>query len=190
MANYSLHDDVPGQWARILTVLAALLPPALHAQAPASTPTAPPAVAEAVNLVNPLTQVALQQGAVNCVGRINQLSNFLGFGPQAGAVLMVPASQPDQRIFPIAMEVPVDGSVAYVAATFAPNQANGCGAVYDAIVYWEQSCEALAGKQFPGLRRVGLLKSHIVVLDGGLSTKVFLMPAGSGCVSVKKEVVH
>jgi hypothetical protein len=28
------------------------------------------------------------------------------------------------------------------------------------------------------------------VLDGGLSTKVFLMPAGSGCVSVKKEVVH
>jgi hypothetical protein len=27
------------------------------------------------------------------------------------------------------------------------------------------------------------------VLDGGVASKVFLMSAGSGCVSIKKEVV-
>ena len=27
------------------------------------------------------------------------------------------------------------------------------------------------------------------LLDGGPATKVFLMPAGDGCVSIKKEVV-
>jgi len=87
------------------------------------------------------------------------------------------------------MEVPTEESVAYVTATFAPNQANGCGAVYDAMVYWPLSCDALAAKHYPTLKRIGQVKTSITVLDGGVASKVFLMPAGSGCVSIKKEVV-
>jgi hypothetical protein len=34
-----------------------------------------------------------------------------------------------------------------------------------------------------------MLKKDITVLDGGAATKVLLMPAGSGCVSIKKEIV-
>lgn len=30
----------------------------------------------------------------------------------------------------------------------------------------------------------------VFMLDGGPTVKVFLMPAGSGCVSVKKEMVY
>lgn len=71
---------------------------------------------------NAITQAPVQQGALNCATRINQVSNFLGFGPQAGAVLMMPPSQPDQRLIPLAMEVPTEGGSAYVSATFAPNQ--------------------------------------------------------------------
>ncbi|MFN4343210.1 MAG: hypothetical protein ACK4FE_14440 [Azonexus sp.] len=102
---------------------------------------------------------------------------------------MAPPSQPDQRLLPLAMEVPTEGGVAYVSAHFAPNQANGCGAAYDAVAYWPQKCDAVAGKQFAALRKVGQLKKDITILDGGPATKVFLMPAGSGCVSIKKEVV-
>jgi hypothetical protein len=172
-------------WARSFTLLTALmLSPALQAQSQA--PSKPEAAT--ANPVNSITPIALQQGAISCVGRVNQLSNFLGFGPQAGAVLMTPASQPDQHILPIAMEVPLEGTVAYIAATFAPNQANGCGAVYDAVVYWKQGCDVVASKQFAALKRVGQMKADIAVLDGGPATKVFLMPAGSGCVSIKKEV--
>lgn len=138
---------------------------------------------------NAITQAAVQQGALICASRINQTTNFLGFNNQAGATLMVPPRQVDQRLLPIAMEIPSESGSAYVSATFAPNQANGCGATYDAVVYWPLKCDALAAKQFSSLKIIGLLKKDIAVLDGGVATKVFLMPAGSGCVSIKKEVV-
>jgi len=44
-------------------------------------------------------------------------------------------------------------------------------------------------QQFAGLKRAGQMKTNITLLDGGPATKVILMPAGSGCVSIKKEVV-
>ena len=131
----------------------------------------------------------MQQGVLNCAGRINQVSNFLGFSSQAGALLMTPPSQSDQRLIPLAMELPVEGGIAYVSASFAPNQANGCGASYDAVVYWPQKCDVVASRQFANLKKAGRLKKDIAVLDGGVATKVLLMPAGSGCVSIKKEVV-
>jgi hypothetical protein len=84
--------------------------------------------------------------------------------------------------------VPSENGAAYVSASFAPNQANGCGATYDAVVYWPQKCEAVASRQFASLKRVGLLKSSITVLDGGPATKVFLMSAGSGGVSIQQAV--
>lgn len=139
--------------------------------------------------VNNVTQAAVAQGVLNCAARINQVSGFVGYTAQAGALLMVPPAQPDQRLIPLALEVPLDNGAAYVSATFAPSQANGCGAAYEAVVYWPQTCETVATKQFASLKRVGFLKMRISVLDGGEATKIFLMPAGSGCVSIKKEVV-
>ena len=42
---------------------------------------------------------------------------------------------------------------------------------------------------FKNLKREGVLKENIVVLGGG-PVKVFLMPAGSGCIVIKKEIVQ
>ena len=150
-----------------------------------------PAAGNASNTggANAIAQAAVQKGVMNCVSRINQVSNFLGYSAQAGAVLMLPPNQTDQRLVPLAMEVPTETGSAYVSATFAPNQANGCGAAYDAVVYWPQKCDEVASKQFARLKKVGPLRQNITVLDGGVATKVFLMPAGSGCVSIKKEIV-
>lgn len=139
--------------------------------------------------VNNVAQAAVQQGVLACAGRINQVSNFLGFGPDAGALLMVPPNGQDQRLVPLAMELRTPAGPAYASASFAPNQVNGCGATYDAVVYWPNACDAVAASQFGTLQKVGLLKQAITVLDGGPATKVFLMPAGNGCVSIKKEVV-
>ncbi|CDS53140.1 hypothetical protein [Polaromonas sp. CG9_12] len=150
---------------------------------------AKPVPTQASRGANNVTQAAVAQGVLNCAARINQVSSFVGYTAQAGALLMIPPAQPDQRLVPLALEVPAENGPAYVSATFAPNQANGCGAAYDAVVYWPQKCEAVASRQFAGLKRVGVLKTSITVLDGGEATKVFLMPAGSGCVSIKKEVV-
>lgn len=138
---------------------------------------------------NAVTQAAVQQGVFACAGRINQVSNFLGFNAQAGALLMPPPAQPDQRLVPLSMEVATANGPAYVAVTFAPNQANGCGAAYDAVAYWSLSCELVASQQFSALKKSGALKKDILVFSSGVASNIFLMPAGSGCVSIKKEVV-
>jgi len=170
-----------------------LFPFAARAQAtaePSPGASASGAVAPASNAANAVTQAAVQHGVLTCVSRINQVTNFLGFGPQAGALLMAHAQQPDTRLLPLAMEVPTEAGSTYVSATFAPGQANGCGAAYEAVSYWPQKCDAVAAKQFAGFKRTEqALRKSITVLDGGSATKVFLMPAGSGCVAIKKEVV-
>jgi hypothetical protein len=137
-----------------------------------------------------VTQAAVQKGVLNCAGRINQVVNFLGFSAKAGAVLMIPPAQPDSRLIPIAMEIPFEGGVAYASASFAPNQANGCGATYDSVVYWPLACDKVQEQQFKALKVTGDISKDIKILDVGEGIKFFLMPAGrDGCISIKKEVV-
>ena len=138
---------------------------------------------------NAVTRAAVGQNILKCASRVQQVSSFLGYGANAGALLMAAPQDGDNRIAPLLMEAPTPDGVAYVSATFAPNQSNGCGATYDAVMYWPKSCDAVASQQFEKLRHVGMLKKDIAVLDGGAATKVLLMPAGSGCVSIKKEIV-
>ena len=204
---------VRAAWGRLVALLAwsmaasawtgAVLAQGRPAPAPSQSQAAPgpvaaPAPAEAAvpaPSANAVRRAAEQRGVVACAARLEQVSNFLGFGPEAGAFLMTPGSGPgggvsaNQILLPLVMEVPLGPTSAFITATFAPNQANGCGATYDAVVYWPQGCEAVAQGQYGSLRRVGLLKRDVLVLDGGPATKVFLMAAGPGCIAVKKETV-
>ncbi|MEO8628501.1 MAG: hypothetical protein ABI612_10435 [Betaproteobacteria bacterium] len=183
--------DAPAKRTAVFVLLSVIALALVHhsaAQAQEPPPEARPP-APTTGGANAITLAAAQKGVLNCASRINQVSLFLGFGPQAGAVLMVPPSEPDQRLIALAMEVTTEGNSGYVSAAFAPNQANGCGAAYDAVMYWPQTCEAVASRQFATMKRVTKMKKDIAVLDGGAATKVFLMPAGNGCVSIKKEVV-
>ncbi|MBI9085360.1 MAG: hypothetical protein JEZ11_17325 [Desulfobacterales bacterium] len=148
---------------------------------------------QAVNpAVNVVTQVAVKAGVLSCAGRINQVTNFLIAGSQGtGAALYVPAVDPDRKMVSVSLEIQNENMPpTYASASFAPNQANGCGAIYEAVAYWDIKCEAVAAKQFAGLKRIGAMRKEITMLDGGPELKVFLMPAGSGCVSIKKEAVQ
>jgi hypothetical protein len=170
-----------------------LLPALFCGYAQAQPATVPNAAQPATTLqnapTNAVTQAAVQQGVFNCAGRINHVTSFLGYTPKAGVLLMTPPTQPDQRLIPLVMEMPNEGGSAYVLASFAPNQANGCGATYDAVSWWPGTCDSVAAAQFPTLKNLGQLRTNVTVLDGGAATKVFLMPAGPGCLSIKKEVV-
>jgi hypothetical protein len=48
----------------------------------------------------------------------------------------------------------------------------------------------VASKHFGALNKIGVLAKTIYVRDGGVTTKIFLMPAGTGCVTIKKEVIQ
>lgn len=156
-------------------------------------PQTPLPVAQPVNPgVNTITQVAVKAGVLACTSRINQVANFLTVGSQGvGVFLFVPPVDPDRRLVSVSMEIPAAANVpaAYVSASFAPNQTNGCGGLYESVIYWSQTCDEVAARNFSGLKKSGTLVKALTVMDGGISTKIFLMPAGSGCVSIKKEVL-
>lgn len=140
---------------------------------------------------NAMTRAAVQRGVLSCAARVQQVTQFLGFGPLAGGMLMAPASPVDQRLFSMQMEVPAGATGnSYVDMTFAPNQNNGCGATYESVSYMAQSCDAVAKGPYAQFKKMPAIKQDVVLLDGGASSKVFLMKAGeNGCIVIKKEIV-
>jgi hypothetical protein len=163
--------------------------PSAHSQA---NPTGAPSLMPAAEAgPNAMTQALVQRGVLSCAARVEQVSRFLGFGPQSGAHLMPPAAPADQRLFSVQMELPAGaGGNSFVDMSFAPQQSNGCGATYQTVSFWQQSCETVGNEQFAGLKPSQPLQRDVTVLNVSPATKVFLMRAGSaGCISMKKEIV-
>ena len=136
--------------------------------------------------VSAVTQAAVKLGILSCVSRINQVATFLTTNNQSGVFIFSPQEQPDRHIFSTSFElIRKDDSTLYASASFFPNQ----DAVYDTVEYVEKSCEELEKTVFANLKRISVIKKKIIVLNGG-DVKVFLMPAGSGTVVIKKEVIR
>ena len=138
-----------------------------------------------------VTESAVKAGVKSCAYRINQVTDFLTTGIQSGAVLFESPSDPDERLVSISLGLAMGTTqVAYASESFAPNQVNGCGAVYETVVYWEASCTDLAKRQFATFKNKGVMVNSITMLDGGEGAMFFLLPAGTGCVVIKKQVLN
>ena len=77
----------------------------------------------------------------------------------------------------------------YVSSTYAPSGKDDCAASYDLVKYWPNNCQDVANKVYFQFGNPTKLVSQIIVLGREPNVKVFLMPAGEGCVSIKKEIV-
>jgi hypothetical protein len=148
-----------------------------------------PAQQNYVTHPNPLAQAAQAAGVVKCVPRINRMTDFLLANSQGGAHTFFPPQHADQSLLSTSFEVITGDVSSYASASFAP-VGGGCGAVYEAVSYWQNSCDEVAGKVFPQMKRTGLLKQRVQVLEAGATARVFLLPAGTGCMSIKKEVLY
>lgn len=178
----------------VLLLLVTAMPvatPAAAAPAPAAPPADQPAAPQATTspAINALTRAAVDAGALSCARRINDLTNYLAQGAAHGGRVFADPAAPDQRPLSLSMELAGSGQSAYVGATFSP-RAGGCDATYEAVVWWPESCSDVARKNFNGLAPRPPLQKQVQSLDGGDALKVFLMPAGTGCVSIKKEMVR
>lgn len=150
-----------------------------------------PQPAAANPTLTPYAKAAASAGIQACAGRIQQVTQFITANSQSAGFLFMPPAQPDQRLVTFSFEVQATNApTVYASATFAPRQANDCGAEYEAVAWWPDSCDAVAAKQYAQLNRRPPLHKDILMLEGLPSARVFLMPAGSGCVSIKKEVVN
>lgn len=138
--------------------------------------------------VNPIMQKAASLGVVDCLGKINQVSNFLTAHNQSSAFLFLNKNDPARHITSASFEIHSANSLAYASASFSPSPTNSCQALYETVIYWQEACATVA-KNFPAMPAAPVLLKYITPLIGGEQVRVFLMPAGKGCVSIKKEVL-
>ena len=177
----------------LIFVMVSLVSSAAPAEKPKaeSSKAKSPATRPSASNVNSITQAAVNAGVLSCTSRINQVSNFLtASNPGSGAFIFLPSDNPDRQLISVSLEIPLKDSFAYASASFAPNQANGCGGIYETVVYWPQKCAEVAEKNFASYKKAGALSKNITMLNVDESTRIFLMTAGAGCVSIKKEVVR
>jgi hypothetical protein len=156
-------------------------------------PESEPAVSQPVSMagaaVHPVTKAVVNAGLLAPASRLNQIANFLTAGTESGAVLFLDPGQTDRDVLSSSFEaVRSDQTSLYASASFAPS-ARGYDAVYDTVEYGTVPCPEVERRVFSNLKKAGILKKNITMLDGG-SVKVFLMTAGPGCVVIKKEVVR
>lgn len=173
------------------TLLAALgLLGAPGAQSQTARPQPAPAAPAVAN--TPYAIGAQRNGVQKCIGRINQVTSFVtGTNPNSGLVLNAPNNESNQKLVSTVMEVQADANnSSFVSASFAPGAGNAdCSATYDAVTYWNGTCAQVATGSFASFKVTQALNKTIFTLDGGPFVKVFLMPAGAGCISIKKEIL-
>ena len=138
--------------------------------------------------VSPLVN-AMGQGVVHCQGRVQQVADFLANSSNSGAMLLMPTDHLNDHMVSAALEV-FDGSVLFYSnMDFAPLVAYGCDAVFETVIYWPNSCDVIAKTQFKQAQNTGKMRQHISVLTAGNNLQIFLMPAGNGCVAIKKQAI-
>lgn len=137
-----------------------------------------------------LSQMAQNAGLRTCKPLADQVHRYLiGDGKSAGLLFTAPENA-NARIFSSTIEVENRQGSTYTSVSYAPYGDAGCGVAYDAVTYWKESCAEVSSKALKELRPIGTLGSKMAMLDGGPAMRMFLMPAGSGCVQIKKEVVY
>lgn len=146
---------------------------------------------EAAPTPNAIPQVAQRSGLARCIPRIRQITSFVTANSQHGGYIFVAPATPDKRIASVVLEVQSGAQTAYVNTGFAPGQGQSeCSGFYESITYWNNNCEAVATQTFKSFKRAKALRQSIMMLENGPNVRVFLMPAATGCVAIKKEMVY
>lgn len=139
-------------------------------------------------VVNRLTQTAVQLGALTCAAKVQQVTSFLGVTPDTRAALRRPANPPDRNSLSLAMTIATDGTTGVALADFYPTQ-TGCKASYSLTVNLPQSCGDLRASGFAALTQENKLAENLTLLVGPNTLRVLLMEAGEGCTVTKTETL-
>lgn len=149
------------------------------AAAPATTP------APAFNAVTSTLQRA---GVRRCAAKIQRVTEFLTTNGRTGTIVFPLGNDPDNSIVSLSTEIQTGPIVSYSGSTFAP-VGDGCSAVYESVTHWQNSCDEVVAAQYAGFPAVGALQQRIRVLSNQPNVRIMLVPAGTGCVVIKKELV-
>ena len=160
----------------------------------AKSPTAPSRLADAsvargLRDASPSQQVAqaLQQLHMTaCAGTVQQVTNFLFEGQDANFIAqpLGPDSDRWPTVFVIESADPAGGHNRFATLMISPN----CSGMYEQTIYWPQPCASVKASVFAKFTGEHPLLRDVRVADAGPALQVYLTPAGTGCISVKKEL--
>jgi hypothetical protein len=137
-----------------------------------------------------ISQAAQTAGVRACKPLTDQVTRYLVANGQSSAVVFAAPNNANARLFSNSIEIVNAQIVSYSSAHYAPTGENTCGVVFDAMTYWNESCADVSSKLLKDMKPMGLLGSKIAMFDGGPAMRMFLMPAGPGCIQIKKEVLY
>lgn len=140
-----------------------------------------------------LAAAVQQLGITRCASVFNQAGPFLF--EKAQAQFVVQPLGPDVNRWPTA--VTIEGS--YPAAGRAAPQtrlttlvvapAGSCSGLYNQVIYWPEPCATLKTRVFGAFTKERPLLARVRQSEANPGLQLYLMPAGTGCVSVKKELI-
>jgi hypothetical protein len=161
----------------------------MPADAQSTSPAGRAQASRAMAPVNPVAVLAGQLNASRCLNMARQVGEqVIGPNPSAGVVLSA-ASGADQSLFSTSIETRDGVGVHFVSAFLAPNARGGCDGGYDDVRYWAKSCDQLVMEEMRGMGALRQLGPDIGTLVAGPNQHVYLMAAGQGCVSIRKELL-
>ena len=139
---------------------------------------------------NAITTAFGKMGVKRCLNRIEQVTDSLIAGTKSAVTFFTPTGlqDKDSSFLSVSMEV-VSGGLTYASAGFHPRMQSDCGGDYETVTYWQESCDIVASGQYANLKPLGAMLDQVQMLQGVGSIKVFLMPAGQGCIAIKKQVI-
>lgn len=150
----------------------------------------PPRAAPIQRLMASLQEI----GLTACAMQFQQAGGFL-FGDDPGEFVVQPLG-PDANRWPtvVTMQTTRPGAGGSRLTTLVVSPGATCSGFYEQKVAWEEPCAAVAKLYFPTLPRprpfAGVGAAAVLVSDASPSLQLYLMPAGKGCVSLKKELFH
>lgn len=131
-------------------------------------------------------------GMKNCARPFGQLVEFLGANAGVGGQLFYPPAIADISQISLSMEIaaPASQTESFASMYVAPVLAGQCAYSYDTVTYWPAACPEVSAQIFPKMETEGVLLKDIKVIrnPGNSLMRIYLMPAGPGCISIKKEL--
>ena len=131
-------------------------------------------------------QAMQQMHLTACAQRVQAAMSFLFDGQPARFVAqpLGPDSDRWPTVFIIESADPAGGHTRLSTLTVAPD----CAGLYEQVIYWSEPCSTVKTSVFAKFTGEHAMMREVKVSDDGPALQVYLMPAGAGCVSVKKEL--
>jgi hypothetical protein len=129
------------------------------------------------------------QGVIQCQKRIQEIADYVSLGTTSTVLLQLPQTHFNQHTVSASMEIVENQHPFYATMTFSPLSRHLCDASFETINYWPSSCKWVAKNAFKEAKNLGKMRQDILALTAGEQLQIFLLPAGQGCVSIKKQML-